>query len=341
MTASRMLSLSLALGIILLQSGVQTGHTAAGADAPPDYVWTLALSQDGKRLATVSETKAILWDTATGKQLQSFQGHSAKHGSVALSADGKKVVTGSADKTAILWEADTGKKLQTFDTSWPVMSVALSADGKHLVTGSRDQPTFLWDTNTGKKLQTIGESNFLLGLSADGKHALTATHQGAHLWETATGKKLRTFHGHDVGINVLALSADGKKAFTVDCDPITLTYSVIVWEAASGKMLLTFPVLPPQQGRGKNSTWVLCMAVSVEGDQLITGCEDGTTALWDTATGKQVHNFQGHTRLVTSVALSADGKHAWSASCDGTTRQWDTKTGKELRSLGVPGAGQN
>ena len=36
-------------------------------------------------------------------------GHTRKVTSVALSADGKKVVTGSYDKTAILWEAASGK----------------------------------------------------------------------------------------------------------------------------------------------------------------------------------------------------------------------------------------
>ena len=38
----------------------------------------------------------------------------ARLSSVALSADGKLVVTGSYDSTAILWDAATGKKLQTF-----------------------------------------------------------------------------------------------------------------------------------------------------------------------------------------------------------------------------------
>lgn len=341
MTASRLLSPGLALGIILLSSGVPTKHTAAGQDDLPKYVWKLALSQDGKRLAILTETKAILWDTGTGKQLRSFEGHRVKHGSLALSADGKKVVTGSADGTAILWEADTGKKLQTIDTASPVLSVGLSADGKHLFTGSRDRPTLMWDTRTGKKLQTIGKGNYRLGLSADGKQALTASDQWAHLWETASGKQLHAFKGHDVGIGALALAPDGKKAYVVDSNPHNLSQSVIVWEAASGKQLLNFQVVPPQPQQGNHTTWVICMAVSAEGDHLITGCEDGTMALWDTTTGKKVHHFQGHTNLITSVALSADGKHAWSASFDGTTRQWDTKTGKELRSFRVPGVGRN
>ena len=53
--------------------------------------------------------------------------------SVALSGDGKHVLTGSGDKTAILWEAASGKKLQTFQGHTDsVKSVALSGDGKHV-----------------------------------------------------------------------------------------------------------------------------------------------------------------------------------------------------------------
>src|SRR5262250_452421 len=41
-------------------------------------------------------------------------GHTQRITSVALSADGKLVLTGSWDKTAILWQTASGKKLQTF-----------------------------------------------------------------------------------------------------------------------------------------------------------------------------------------------------------------------------------
>lgn len=120
-------------------------------------VTSVALSVDGKRLVTGSfDTTAILWEAASGKQLQTFQGHTGDVHGVALSADGKKMVTGSRDKTAILWEAATGKKLQTFQGHTDeVSSVALSADGKQVVTGSYDKTAILWEAATGNKLQTF------------------------------------------------------------------------------------------------------------------------------------------------------------------------------------------
>src|SRR5262245_6053409 len=73
-------------------------------------------------------------------------GHTSGVTSVALSADGKRVLTGSDDGTAILWQAEGGMKIQTFQghTS-EVTSVARGDDGQHAVTGSRDGQAILWE----------------------------------------------------------------------------------------------------------------------------------------------------------------------------------------------------
>src|SRR3954454_14955838 len=83
-------------------------------------------------------------------------GHTDRVTSVALSSDGKYLVTGSHDQSAILWDATSGKKLQAFiGHTREVMSVAMSADGKQVVTGSRDRTAILWDAASGKKLRTF------------------------------------------------------------------------------------------------------------------------------------------------------------------------------------------
>jgi WD40 repeat protein len=78
-----------------------------------------------------------------------LQGHSRPVISVAFSPDGKRVLTGSFDKTARLWDAETGKEIRSFvghtDT---VVSVAFSPDGKRVLTGG--SKTALWDTEVRK-----------------------------------------------------------------------------------------------------------------------------------------------------------------------------------------------
>ena len=57
--------------------------------------------------------------------------------SVAVSGDGKRVVSGSGDKTVRVWDVETGECLKVMEghTNW-VFSVAVSGDGKRVVSGS-------------------------------------------------------------------------------------------------------------------------------------------------------------------------------------------------------------
>ena len=90
----RWLSILVLLGVIgrglaeepRLELVLQTGHT--------DVVSSVALTGDGMHLVTGSwDSSAILWETATGKKIQTFQGHSDQINSIALSSDGKTLVT--------------------------------------------------------------------------------------------------------------------------------------------------------------------------------------------------------------------------------------------------------
>ena len=71
--------------------------------------------------------------------------------SVAFSPDGKRVLTGSIDKTARVWDAETGQEKAVLMGHTPVTSVAFSPDGKRILTGSDDKTARVWDAETGTR----------------------------------------------------------------------------------------------------------------------------------------------------------------------------------------------
>jgi len=64
------------------------------------------------------------------------------------------------------------------------------------------------------------------------------------------------------------------------------------------------------------------MAISPDGRRLLTGHDDKSVRLWDIATGKEIHRFNGHTLNVIAVAFSWDGRRAISGGMDNSVRVW-------------------
>jgi WD40 repeat protein len=65
---------------------------------------------------------------------------------VSFSPDGKRIVSGSNDKTVKLWDAEIGQESLTLKGHrGDVYSVAFSPDGKRIVSGSNDNTVKVWD----------------------------------------------------------------------------------------------------------------------------------------------------------------------------------------------------
>ena len=75
-----------------------------------------------------------------------MRGHEKESASVAFSLDGKRLASGSWDKTVRIWSVEDPKAgpvlLRGYGNS--VTSVAFSPDGRTLASGSRDKTVRIW-----------------------------------------------------------------------------------------------------------------------------------------------------------------------------------------------------
>jgi WD40 repeat protein len=82
-----------------------------------------------------------------------------------------------------------------------------------------------------------------------------------------------------------------------------------------------------------HSSLVTSVAFAPDGARVLSGSDDSTIKLWDTATGALIRTFEGHSKEVNSVAFSPDGALVLSGSSDKSIKLWDTATGALIRTF--------
>jgi WD40 repeat protein len=169
---------------------VATGKERSSFEAHKDGVWAMALSADGKFLATAGGDKLVrLWDVADFKEVRTYEGQSKEVLSVAFSPDGKTLASGGADGSIRTWDVNSAKMKSSWQAhELKVLGVAFSQDGKTLTSGGTCtavvpgvargavQADFvrLWDPAKGKALRTHQLRGAVVSYSPDGRTLLAA-----------------------------------------------------------------------------------------------------------------------------------------------------------------------
>ncbi|KIM28362.1 hypothetical protein M408DRAFT_329458 [Serendipita vermifera MAFF 305830] len=248
-------------------------------------------------------------------------GHTDDVTSTSFSLDGKRIVSGSADKTVRVWDAETGQAVGAplQGHSDVVTSVAFSPNSKRIVSGSDDKTVRLWDAETG---QTVGapfqghdDAVTSVAFSPNGKRIVSGSWDNTvRVWDTETGQAVGApFEGHSNTVTSVAFSPDGKRIVSGSYDK-----TVRLWDAETGQA-----VGAPFEG---HRNWVTSVAFSPNGKRIVSGSYDKTVRLWDSETGQTVGApLQGHDDAVTSVAFSPNSKRIVSGSDDRTVQTWDHK----------------
>jgi WD40 repeat protein len=117
-------------------------------------------------------------------------------GSIAVSRDGTRIVTGYADGV-VVWDARTGRKRFVLaGRNNPIGSIALSLDGRHVATCAHDSTAVIWETTTGRKIRAVAGHRGpvrSVAFSPDGDHLITGSEDGTvWVWVVTTGRQILT-----------------------------------------------------------------------------------------------------------------------------------------------------
>ena len=130
----------------------------AAAEADPS-ISALAISPDGRYLASASDRFIYVWNLQTGRLTQKLAGHGQIVTDLAFSADGQVLASSGYNQVVKTWnwmEADVLCTLS--DEAGAVFSVAFAKEGKALITGSEDGTVRAWDLSKDSNRACVGQS---------------------------------------------------------------------------------------------------------------------------------------------------------------------------------------
>ncbi|KAG8722371.1 hypothetical protein FRC09_006346 [Ceratobasidium sp. 395] len=241
---------------------------------------------------------------------------------IAVSPNGRRVVSGSEDGTVRVRDAETGDVvLGPLNHYLSVINcVAFSPDGRWITSGSGNKTIQVWHAETGEsRLNPLeGHSGFVtsVAFSPDSHRLVSGSgDETVRVWELETGQSLFQLRGYLDWVWSVVFSPDGRWILSGSWD-----MKLRIWDAQTGE-----PVLEPLCG---HSGQVLSVAFSPDSHRIVSGSADKTIRIWDAKAGDMLLGpLQRHSDKVLSVAFSPDGRRIASGSADKTVRIWDAQTG--------------
>ncbi|NUQ05820.1 MAG: TIR domain-containing protein, partial [Anaerolineae bacterium] len=265
---------------------------------------------------------------------------------LAVSHDGRRLLTSGTEGGLALWDAATGELIrsETFGTTVERLGVqinvnAINAAAFHptrpniAVTGSADGKVTLWDVDAWQPLAQAS-AGFVgsIAFSPDGSQVavgLTRGGENLQIFDGESLKQLRGLEGHSTDVVALAFSPDGALLLSGSDDA-----TAILWDAASGERIMTYgPIVDPIEP----NIAVVGVGFGIDAPgaapTVLLATNSGQILRLMRETGAEMLRFDvGRTpSTLNTIVVSPDGYTVAAAENNGNASLWDGRSGRRLR----------
>ncbi|MBK9284284.1 MAG: WD40 repeat domain-containing protein [Sphingobacteriaceae bacterium] len=285
-----------------------------------------------------------------------LQGHSGGINSIALSPDGKTLVSGSKDETIRFWDLEKKESIKSIviDHS-SVKRVSFNKDASKLLISIYERFAEI-DIKSGKKKLSKKKSHTAFAetsiYSEAGDFILTSSWRDNTLsiWKSSNFKKvidLKEIYWVDNALfnkkgNIVYSGGHDNQIKAWDVTTGNMIYALaghddwvydialssdekFIYSAGFDKLIKVWDLnsrknIATLKG---HSEGVVCIDISPDGKWLASGGTDKEIIIWNLSDNSEVKRIKAHADAVTDLKFSKDSKTLYSASLDKTIKGWN------------------
>ncbi|EDX17092.1 fizzy-related protein homolog [Drosophila simulans] len=271
--------LAVGLGSCVYLWSACTSQVTRLCDLSPDAntVTSVSWNERGNTVAVGTHHGYVtVWDVAANKQINKLNGHSARVGALAWNSD--ILSSGSRDRWIIQRDTRTPQlqsERRLAGHRQEVCGLKWSPDNQYLASGGNDNRLYVWNQHSVNPVQSYTEHMAAVKAIAwsPHHHGLLASGGGTadrciRFWNTLTGQPMQCV---DTGSQVCNLAWSKHSSELVS----THGYSqnqILVWK---------YPSLTQVAKLTGHSYRVLYLALSPDGEAIVTGAGDETLRFWN------------------------------------------------------------
>jgi len=284
----------------------------------------VAATADGTIAVSTFLTFLNVWDLASGRRLRILDDDQGFAMAVAMTPDGRRLVSGSGDNMIRVWDVSTGACLRRLKghEDRPA-TIAISASGELAVSGGQDHTVRVWDLNKGVCLSVLkGHTDEIqtIALSDDCRWAISGgSDETVRVWDLVAKECTAVIRPRQGDIRAVACTPDFRVVAIAGN-----TGSYQRWNVVTKQKLRTLPTV-----EGPRAIPAEALAISADGRMVVSGYF-GKVMFCDIETGQIIRHLwppAGTVPPITQLALTADAGKVITISYNGIVQLWDSSGG--------------